>query len=457
MVSHQSHLLGILSASVSSWGLVGENLPRVHLLQVLPPTLTKRAPFLPLKSRQLSPSFFDAPGSWYYVRGQQPNEPVVIAFLYIGGAKVLRRVPYYHESVELLTTFVQGLFPQFNGYECEEKEGNFLLAFRSADQAAQFAITVQRDAMALPWPDRILEEELAAEILKSSDGNGVGSPPESDVVVFSDVQPHRTTGRAAYFGPIVNRAARIAATAACGQTLANDLLFESIKGSCPAGVCFKELGKFDLKGVKESMHLYQISCPELSARLFPRTLRLATPMTPMFPSPLPSGLGATDDDKWGSLDCSVGDLSISIHSDINVMVRSPRASMTTDAPVTQVDHKVHAVMASPIQLPRPSLADSAMMLTLCEGAKYSQVKCDSETDSKAPMALPIVGSHRSFTARTASLRTPQGLEGQIRAEVRDCSYEELLQKYVRLRIDAARSPRLFSFGVTSRRSADFTL
>eukprot|EP00899_Mesostigma_viride_P007398 jgi/Mesvir1/1665/Mv06776-RA.1 len=203
---------------------------------------------------------------------------------------------------------------------------------------------------------------------------------------------------------VVKASIPIAATAACGQTLANDLLFESIKGSCPAGVCFKELGKFDLKGVKESMHLYQISCPELSARLFPRTLRLATPMTPMFPSPLPSGLGATDDDKWGSLDCSVGDLSISIHSDINVMV-----------------------------------------------------KCDSETDSKAPMALPIVGSHRSFTARTASLRTPQGLEGQIRAEVRDCSYEELLQKYVRLRIDAARSPRLFSFGVTSRRSADFTL
>eukprot|EP00899_Mesostigma_viride_P027170 jgi/Mesvir1/7638/Mv02067-RA.1 len=138
--------------------------------------------------------------------------------------------------------------------------------------------------------------------------------------VPSDCQPHVATGRAAYFGPIVNRAARIAATAACGQTLANVELVEAAKGEC-RDLLFQEMGKFDLKGVKEPMHLFQVFSSALSSRLFPRTRCLAKFLTNNV------GLCESDEppgslhDADGTAPAPEGSVSIGI-TPINV--RSPR-------------------------------------------------------------------------------------------------------------------------------------
>eukprot|EP00899_Mesostigma_viride_P019774 jgi/Mesvir1/27799/Mv07481-RA.2 len=238
---------------------VGEKLPPVHLLEVLPEELVKRAPYKPLKSKQLSPSFFDAPlVAECYLSGFTPSMPMVIAFMYVGGAKALRRLPGYQKCVDMLVTFVQTVMRQFDAYEVEEKDGNFLLAFASAAQAAQFTETVHRDAMSLPWAEDVLEHEAAAEVVKPAPATD--GLPLADTIIFrglrlqiglcmdvpSDCRPHMATGRAAYFGPIVNRAARIAATAAPGQTLANHALYEMARSNC-AGLTFLEMGKFDLK------------------------------------------------------------------------------------------------------------------------------------------------------------------------------------------------------------------
>eukprot|EP00899_Mesostigma_viride_P014326 jgi/Mesvir1/22895/Mv19418-RA.1 len=265
---------------------LGEKLPPIHLMQVLPEELLKRAPFAPIKSKQLRPSFFDAPAADCYVKGVQPTVPMVIAFIYVVGAKLLRRCPAYQQAVHLLVEFVQGLLLRYQGYEVEEKDGKFLLAFQSSDMAAHFAEAVQREAMSLDWPEQLLEQDLATEVVKSA-GYGRGGDTKGDVMVYrglrlqigmcmgvpSDCQPHKATGRAAYFGPMVNRAARIAAAAAHGQSLANRSLYEAAHESTP-DLTWKEMGVYYLKGVKESMHLYQISSPALSARLHPRTLKL---------------------------------------------------------------------------------------------------------------------------------------------------------------------------------------
>eukprot|EP00899_Mesostigma_viride_P017695 jgi/Mesvir1/25927/Mv25943-RA.2 len=440
---------------------VGEKLPPVHLLEVLPTALVKRAPFLTLKSRKLSPSFFDAPGTLAYVRGQPPKESLVIAFLYVGRAKLLRKVPYYKEAVQILTGFVQQLLTRFDGYECEEKEGNFLLAFRSGDQAARFAATVQRDAMSLMWPPQILEQEGAAEVLKSPE-EGSGLPHNGDIVVFrglrlqiglclgvpSDVQPHRTTGRAAYFGPIVNRAARIAATAACGQTLANHLLFESIKESCP-DLCFKELGQFDLKGVKEPMHLYQVSPPELNGRLFPRTLRLASITDPIYPNPAASGTILYNEGRRSSEDSEGRQLSISIHSDFSVRMHSHDATPAKVALSTQVDHFLHtgpAIVEPPLNPIRISKLSSCL-------ADCSQVACDSETEGESPEVLPPKRNDHGLGIRKGGQQLP-GLEEQIRAEYQYYSHEELLQLIVKMRVDSQGTKLLPSMGRALRRSMD---
>eukprot|EP00899_Mesostigma_viride_P013151 jgi/Mesvir1/21837/Mv04220-RA.1 len=278
-----------LSVSCQHLGLheVCKKLDPIHLMQVVPDDLAKRVPFRPLKSKQLSPSFFDAPCSDCYVKGVAPTHPIVIAFIYVGHSKSLRGSPGYQPAVNLLVGLVQELLLQYEGYECEEKDGNFLLAFASPVMAARMAEALQCKAMGLPWPERLLELEQASEVTKPA-GEGAEEDVGNDVVVFrglrlqiglcmgvpAECNPHRATGRAAYYGPIVNRAARIAATAAAGQTLCNDMLHDSIKASTP-DLTFKELGKFDLKGVREPMRLFQVSSPALSARLFPRVLKLA--------------------------------------------------------------------------------------------------------------------------------------------------------------------------------------
>eukprot|EP00899_Mesostigma_viride_P021702 jgi/Mesvir1/29533/Mv14935-RA.2 len=311
---------------------VGEKLPPVHLMQMVLEETAHRAPFLPLRSKQLTPSFFDAPcAADCYVHLRAPSDPIVIAFIYVGHAKTLRRRPGYQEGIELLGKLVQELERRFQAYEVEEKEGSYLLAFASAAKASSFALNLQRDAMALPWADDLLEQEDASEVLKpvtASDGT-----PQPDVLVFrglrlqigmclavpSDCQPHRATGRAAYFGPIVNRAARIAATAACGQTLANAELVAAARRE-EGEFIFREKGRFDLKGIKEPMHLFQVcsnSCPSLSSRLFPKTRRLAEFLV--------TALGLDNDGMPGSPPAADGKLPAPLKG--SVSIRNPPPSV----------------------------------------------------------------------------------------------------------------------------------
>eukprot|EP00899_Mesostigma_viride_P014352 jgi/Mesvir1/22918/Mv19436-RA.1 len=330
---------------------VKEGLPPIHLMQVLPEELAKRAPFPPLKStKQLGPSFFDAPAAECYVKGEPPKDPVVIAFMYVAYAKILRKTPGYQGGVDLLVAFVQSRLAEFEAYEVEEKEGNFLLAFRSAAKAVQFAETIQREAMDLPWSQKLLGEEHAAEVIKQGIPDIEGGLAKDQVVfrglrlqigmcmdVPSDCQPHMATGRAAYFGPVVNRAARIAATAAPGQTLVNQPCYESAKDQC-GPLVFRELGQYHLKGVKQPMHLYQVSSAELSVRLFPRTLKLAKVTEPIvaFEATLPreeSGESSvTDDLRLSPKDSKIAARPVTTPTKDDKSEKAARAKPGRDAP-----------------------------------------------------------------------------------------------------------------------------
>eukprot|EP00899_Mesostigma_viride_P010382 jgi/Mesvir1/19345/Mv10400-RA.2 len=277
------------------------HLPPVQLMQVLPAPLGRRVPFRPLKTSQaLSPSFFEAPGCQDYGSGMLPTEAVTLMFIFVGGAKVLRDNPGYIFSKQLAVDFVRQLLGEFHGYECEEKEGNFLLAFHTPVQAVVFSARLQEGLMDLPWPDELLSEEVASEVIQTIVPGAQGSQrrgiidgagrrdlnPKKDLTVFrglrmqvgmymgvpTDVSPHATTGRAAYYGPVINRTARVAAMAASGQTLCNAELHQEVVGKeGTAGLVFVDLGEFPVKGLKMPMHIIQVSSPRTATRLFPRT------------------------------------------------------------------------------------------------------------------------------------------------------------------------------------------
>ncbi|CAE7666671.1 cr-1, partial [Symbiodinium pilosum] len=99
-----------------------------------------------------------------------------------------------------------------SGYECQEDEGAFMLAFGSMLDAAVFSILLQRKLLLLPWPDELRERgPNHAHGLRVSIGALSGA--------YTSRRPHASTGRADYFGTIVNRTARIAAAAHPGQVL----------------------------------------------------------------------------------------------------------------------------------------------------------------------------------------------------------------------------------------------
>lgn len=142
--------------------------------------------------KQLSPSFFDAPGL-----SDSGIPAVTIAF--IGTNEIEKR---YKEATEIVSRII-GLaslaLRGTKGYQCQ----NNMLAFPNLKAAADFGLNFSTE----------LKKQDPLE-----DGENVGSLVTYGCVhdSFTSLEPHKTTGRADYFGKVVNRAARVAYTSALG-------------------------------------------------------------------------------------------------------------------------------------------------------------------------------------------------------------------------------------------------
>jgi predicted ATPase/class 3 adenylate cyclase len=87
-----------------------------------------------------------------------------------------------------------------------------------------------------------------------------------------------------YFGPTVNRAARIMSVASGGQIVVSDVVRERSVGSLPAGFSFRDLGEHRLKDLAGAHRLHQLCAPGLEVSFPPlRSLDLT-------PNNLPSQL-----------------------------------------------------------------------------------------------------------------------------------------------------------------------
>jgi class 3 adenylate cyclase len=136
----------------------------------------------PQSYRQISTAFFDAP----YLENR-----VTMVFVHTVPAEDLDEETFSEHS-DKLAKMIRKLLIRTNppGYECQEDNGIWMLAFHSVGSAILFGINLI-DKL------EIAESPLLAKV-------GVHSGE------FASMGPHTVTGRADYFGPVVNRAARIA-------------------------------------------------------------------------------------------------------------------------------------------------------------------------------------------------------------------------------------------------------
>ncbi|OWZ18334.1 hypothetical protein PHMEG_0007585 [Phytophthora megakarya] len=175
----------------------------VLLMLLLPRDLELRR-FPSLKSpHQLSLGMRDAPSA---------QKPVTMVFTFIEGARPLVRshAEELADRIKSLCIIARELLRQHNGYECQELQGDFMLAFFTPASAilwcGEFQLRIRQKFR--EWD---LENENQELRFSMSMGIETGVP--------ASVSPHKTSGRADYFGNIVNQTARIAKAAHGGQVL----------------------------------------------------------------------------------------------------------------------------------------------------------------------------------------------------------------------------------------------
>jgi len=167
---------------------------------------------------------------------------------------------------------------RWNGMEVSTAGDALFLVFLSAADAVQWAVEAQRSLAHYDWPE-----------LSSPDVSG-GQPLRVEVRVRIGMhtgEPFLSvdTGHPDYFGPVVNRAARVSSAAYGGQILVSNATYELAKSSLSAEITFQDHGLHRLKGVGED-RLWQIQAPDLIQdfpplkTLDPERHNLPTPPTP---------------------------------------------------------------------------------------------------------------------------------------------------------------------------------
>merc|ERR1712178_247567 len=161
------------------------------------------------------------------------------------------------EALGMLRSCVRELLTEGgrSGYECQEDEGAFMLAFPNLSETAAFAHALQGELAEHPWQD-----ELRARSPAFSQGLRVGIGALH--VSYTSRGPHATTGRADYFGTIVNRTARIAQAAHAGQVLfgadTSMSTTSKFKMQLPQGATLDRLGAYAFKGIEGPLVIHEL-------------------------------------------------------------------------------------------------------------------------------------------------------------------------------------------------------
>ncbi len=132
------------------------------------------------------------------------------------------------------------------GYVFKTVGDEFCTAFQHAHNAVAAAIAIQR--------------ELAAEDFNSVEGLRVR------VAIHGGKTDERSGD---YFGPPVNRVARLLSTAHGGQVLLSAIVAESLDGYIPAEAKLVDLGWHRLKDMEEPEHVFQLAAPGLDEEFAP--------------------------------------------------------------------------------------------------------------------------------------------------------------------------------------------
>ncbi|DBA84440.1 TPA: hypothetical protein ACH3X1_006072 [Trebouxia sp. C0004] len=222
----------------------------LHVVQVVSQPLAMRMLMIPAldDTFKVAPTFGDAPGVLRDSRakamppGLQGSAPpssaegATVTMVFCAPAQ-------YKELLHLDALLAESALRHFqscvrttlllcNGYECQEKDGLFMIAFAEARGAVEWSVVLQLALLRVDWEPGLDHHDITAEVRSTTSGQLLMKGLMAKVGIvpgkMAKICPHGTTGRADYFGSAVNRAARLLCAAQVGQVLVEEHVMDSV-------------------------------------------------------------------------------------------------------------------------------------------------------------------------------------------------------------------------------------
>ena len=202
-----------------------------------------------------------------------PTGRVALVFTDIEGSTRLweRCSAGMRAALELHDRILRTRLLEHSGYEVKTQGDSFMVAFATVRDAVSWCLAVQAELLRAPWPEELLAEREAAEVrgswgvvhrgLRVRMGVHVGEP---------ECRIDARTGRADYFGRMVNVAARVADAGHGGQVLVSGEAWSRVSGLLEelGRPAVRALGQFRLKGILDPVPLVELLPATLAERRF---------------------------------------------------------------------------------------------------------------------------------------------------------------------------------------------
>lgn len=187
-----------------------------------------------------------------------------------------------NNALELHDAILRQLMAIHRAYEVKAEGDAFMCSFFKVSDAVKWCLAVQHALVSLEWPSEILSQSSAQREM-SADGKSIiynGLRVRMGIHVgCPQSRRNPVINRLDYFGPVVNRAARVADSAHGGQIVVTDEAMSNLKSylriSNDIDATFDELGWFEYKGIAEKVRVWCITDKQLSGRIPFKPLRVA--------------------------------------------------------------------------------------------------------------------------------------------------------------------------------------
>lgn len=204
-----------------------------------------------------------------------PQGEVTLVFTDVQGSTVQwEKTPKaMKQALRIHNDLMRKIFSSYGGYEVKTEGDAFMVSFASTKDAVKCCIEIQEQLLLSNWPEELLNNpDSKIEIsetgvtlykgLRIRVGIHVGTP---------DCEKDPVTSRMDYFGPMVNRSARVQGIAHAGQILISGDVWEKIKDSLPelGNPSVTDLGMHKLKGLDTDTSVRQLLPASLKERTFP--------------------------------------------------------------------------------------------------------------------------------------------------------------------------------------------